>query len=142
MSLTIQGSSGGIISASPPTARRDLEKSKCISCKQTREILDIIVGFSFGKFNDTKSGSNPISIDKSFPIFSDSISCPASGALPAFTAGVDINVEAKVDGVVNYGVQAAGSIIPPTIKQIDLFADFNATLEGLLNLGATAQVRS
>ncbi|KAF7794340.1 hypothetical protein EIP86_005474 [Pleurotus ostreatoroseus] len=118
VSMVIQGAAGDVTpDAAASTTRRGFDK----------------------RFNHTESTSNPINIDKTFPIFNDSIDCPASGKLPAFSAGVDVNVEAKVNGNVNYGIQLAGHIIPPELNQFDLFADFNATLDGLLNMGATAQ---
>lgn len=91
-------------------------------------------------FNDTDSKQSPINIDQSFPIFDKSISCPAAGKLPAFTGEVKIDAEAKVNGSVNYGLTAQGTVIPPDLKKFALFANFDAKLDGILTMDATATV--
>ncbi|KAJ3528236.1 hypothetical protein NM688_g8023 [Phlebia brevispora] len=135
ISLTIEGASGSSSPAQPALTSRQYNHPI-----QRGLLGDLTGGLADDtSFNDTKSLQNTISIDKSFPIFSDSVSCPASGSLPAFKGSVNIDAEAKVNGVVDYGLTASGSIVPPKLDQIALFANFNATLDGILNLNATAQ---
>ena len=91
------------------------------------------------EFNITENtNKQPINLDKKFNIFNQSISCPASGAIPAIDAGVSVDVEAKAQFTVDYGFAAVGSVIPPKLTDFGLFADFDGSLDGILNLNANA----
>lgn len=92
-------------------------------------------------FNINDSDTKDFSYDKSYTLFDQSISCPASGAFPAFTGGFDVAVEAKADFEVAYGLAAVGSIIPPEINDFGVFVNVDATLNGILTVDANANVR-
>ena len=70
------------------------------------------------------------------------ISCPASGAFPAFNGGLHVGVEGKATVAVAYGVSAAGTIVPPWIDDFGLFTDLDAQLDGILSVNANANVSS
>ena len=90
----------------------------------------------------SNSKQTTLQFDKSFNLFDQSISCPASGDIPAFTGEVKADVEAKLNGTVNYGIIAAGTIVPPALSEFGLFANFDATLDGILTIDTTATVRA
>ncbi|OJT15610.1 hypothetical protein TRAPUB_5938 [Trametes pubescens] len=90
-----------------------------------------------GNFNKNITGSSPINFDKDFPIFDQKIDCPQNGAVPAFSGEAKVDLDAKVDGTVNYGIAASGSIIPPKISEFGLFVGLDTSITGTLGLGAT-----
>lgn len=67
--------------------------------------------------------------------------CASSSLGAAFTAGFKIDVEAKADATLSYGLAVAGTIVPPKITQFGLVAGLDADLEGKLNLDILASVR-
>ncbi|THG96943.1 hypothetical protein EW026_g4972 [Hermanssonia centrifuga] len=131
VSLTVQGSTNAGSGAN--VAARSSE---------TRGLFGNLVSDveNASSFNISKSNEKTISLDKSFTVFDQSLSCPASGASPAFTGEIKVDVEPKVQAVIDFGVAASGSIVPPKLDSFGLFANFNATLEGILNIDATASV--
>lgn len=90
-----------------------------------------------GEIHKTINGSSPLNFEKDVPLFDKSIDCPQSGAVPGFSGEVSVDLDGKVDGTVNYGVAASGSIIPPKLDQFGLFVGLDATVTGTLNLNAT-----
>ena len=64
----------------------------------------------------------PFDFDKTFPILDQSISCPASGPIPALNAKLHIDAEAKVHAVVTFGYAVTGTIVPPHIDDLGIFA--------------------
>ena len=92
---------------------------------------------NIGEIHKNISGSSPINFEKDVPLFDKSINCPQSGAFPAFSGEVSVDLNSKVDGTVNYGVAAGGSIIPPKLDEFGLFVGLDATVTGTLNLDAT-----
>ncbi|EJF58506.1 hypothetical protein DICSQDRAFT_172861 [Dichomitus squalens LYAD-421 SS1] len=92
---------------------------------------------NIGEIHKNISGSSPINFSKDTPLFDQSINCPQSGAIPAFSGEVKVDLNGKVDGTVNYGVAASGSVIPPKLDQFGLFVGLDTTVTGTLNLDAT-----
>ena len=86
------------------------------------------------------SDSSPIKLDKDFPAFDQKLACPKNGKVPAFDGEVKIDLDSKVDGNVNYGVAAAGSLIPPQIDEFGLFIGLDTSISGTLNLDTTLSV--
>ena len=95
-----------------------------------------------------------------FPVLEEKISCPASGPIPAINGSIKAAVLTKTHAVVQIGVAASGTIIPPKLDEFGLFAGtanrnikvplnvfmssqigLDATLGGTLDLSASASVR-
>lgn len=100
----------------------------------------LISDFIGTSFNVSRSGSAPIEVDKSFTLFNQSVSCPGTGKLPAFTGEVKVDVEAKLNASVQYGLTAVGTVVPPALTEFALFSNFDAVLNGILSVDATASV--
>ncbi|EIM91796.1 uncharacterized protein STEHIDRAFT_46336 [Stereum hirsutum FP-91666 SS1] len=76
-------------------------------------------------------------------LISADVPCSASVASPTFSAGpvsaqagVEASVDVNLDAQIQVGIVAAGSLIPPKITELGLTADFNASIDGKLNLEA------
>ena len=69
----------------------------------------------------------PVDVDKTFPLFSQSISCPASGNIPAFDASVKADVVTKANAVITLGVAASGTLVPPKLSQIGIYTGKSLT---------------
>lgn len=81
-------------------------------------LLPAFSNSSFGGFDKNISTNlPPISVDKDFPIFSQNISCAQ-----VVNAGIEIDLDAKVDAQVTVGVVAQGSLIPPSVTEFAMFA--------------------
>ncbi|KAJ7087908.1 hypothetical protein B0H15DRAFT_736963, partial [Mycena belliarum] len=95
---------------------------------------------AFKKFNsfdkDITKSLPPIDVDKSFPLFSQSISCPK----PAVSASISADVNAKAHAVVSLGMSAVGKIIPPSLSEFGVFVGLDADLTGTMQLKGTATV--
>ncbi|KAI0638754.1 hypothetical protein C8Q77DRAFT_1151788 [Trametes polyzona] len=104
--------------------------------KSLGELAKIHANF-LGDFNKNVTASSPLNFEKDFPIFDKKIDCPQKGKVPAFSGEAKVDLEGKVDGTVNYGLAAAGSIIPPKLDEFGLFVGLDATITGTLGLGAT-----
>lgn len=86
-------------------------------------------------FNYTRSNTlPPISVQKAFTPFDQSISCPN------FTAEVRIDVSASAVAEISYGIAAVGKLIPPELTEFGIFAGLDAELDGNLKLASTATV--
>ncbi|TDL21133.1 hypothetical protein BD410DRAFT_750102 [Rickenella mellea] len=82
-------------------------------------------------FNKTISSNlPPIDINKSFPVFSSSLSCGGKSAT------IDINANAKAHAQVTLGVVAAGTLIPPKLSEIATYTGVTANLDGTLSINA------
>ncbi|KAI0668758.1 hypothetical protein C8Q78DRAFT_245368 [Trametes maxima] len=92
-----------------------------------------------GDFNKNISKSSPLDFEKDIPLFDQKIDCPQKGNVPAFSGEAKVDLEGKVKGNVNYGVAAAGSIIPPKLDKFGLFVGLDADITGTLGLGATLE---
>ena len=79
-------------------------------------VLEIAGGTQFDKtFN---KDFDIASINQQLNLFNDSISCPQQGNIPAFEAGltVDVGVAAKLTA--NIGFIVTGTIVPPDIEKL------------------------
>ncbi|OSD05577.1 hypothetical protein PYCCODRAFT_1464936 [Trametes coccinea BRFM310] len=92
--------------------------------------------FSIGNFNKNISKSSALNLDKSINLFDKKIDCPQQGNIPGFTGEAKVDLDAKANGNVNYGVAAAGSIIPPQLSEFGLFVGLDTTITGTLGIGA------
>ncbi|KAJ3482999.1 hypothetical protein NLI96_g6615 [Meripilus lineatus] len=93
-------------------------------------IKEVLSGFAF---NYTRSNTlPPISVQKAFTPFDQSISCPN------FTAEVRIDVSASAVAEISYGIAAVGKLIPPELTEFGIFAGLDAELDGNLKLASTA----
>ncbi|KAL5478595.1 hypothetical protein ACEPAI_2779 [Sanghuangporus weigelae] len=80
----------------------------------------------------TKSTDLPsLNIDQSFNIFNTTLSCSVNEE-----AKLSVDVNAKLNEEVTIGTVLAGSLIPPKLKEFDLFSDVSADLEGGLSIDA------
>ncbi|PSR71292.1 hypothetical protein PHLCEN_2v12806 [Hermanssonia centrifuga] len=91
-------------------------------------------------FNVDKSSTTTINVSQPFTVLNQYEKCAASHNSPAFEAGIKITVDAKAHADVTYGIVAQGSIVPPKVTEFGLFADFDATLDGTLNVDALASI--
>ncbi len=96
--------------------------------------------FADMSFNVDKSSTTTINVSQPFTVLNQYEKCAASHNSPAFEAGIKITVDAKAHADVTYGIVAQGSIVPPKVTEFGLFADFDATLDGTLNVDALASV--
>ncbi|KAG6862118.1 hypothetical protein C0995_005930 [Termitomyces sp. Mi166 len=105
-----------------------------VPANERRGIFDAIED-AFNDFNNidiSKSGEiTPLDIDKDFPIYSNSISCPGP---PAFTASINVDVDTTAKVVISFGVAAVGTIIPPKLTEFGLFAALDANLDAILGV--------
>jgi hypothetical protein len=109
-----------------------------------RDILSFVESAfdEFDSFNDTLSQTlPPVSVNQNFPVFDQSIGCAANGNTPAFTAEVTANVTANAQAVITLGLAAAGTIVPPNLSELGVFAGLDASLDGVLELTGDVDVR-
>ncbi|KAJ7770742.1 hypothetical protein B0H16DRAFT_1306404 [Mycena metata] len=128
----VPGQTGNLTVTPPPAPQRR-------SRLQNRGLFSFIED-AFKKFNDfddsvTKS-LPPIDVDKQFPVFSQSISCPS----PAVSASVSVDVDAKAHAVITLGMSAVGQIIPPALSEFGVFAGLDASMSGTMTLKGSATV--
>lgn len=159
VNIAIQGSTvpgdNGNLTVTPPTRRRrsrhsrrglisfigDAFDSKLQCSGPLPFLLLICIGIEFNSFDESViKNLPPIDVSNTFPIFSQSISCPAAGDLPAFDASLNADVVAKAHAVVTLGVAAAGTIVPPKLTDFGLFAGMDAQFEGSLEMKGNAAV--
>lgn len=86
-------------------------------------LQDTYLTVEFNSFDkDVSRQLPPINVSKSANLFDQSISCPASGAIPAFTASVKADVTASANAVVTLGASAEGTLVPPKLDAFGLYA--------------------
>ncbi|KAJ7708197.1 hypothetical protein B0H17DRAFT_1031883 [Mycena rosella] len=128
---TVPGQTGNLTVTPPPAA--PARRSRF----QKRGLFSFIED-QFKKFNSFDSNVTkslpPIDVDKSFPLFSQSISCPA----PAVSASVSASVDAKAHAVISLGMSAVGKIIPPSLSEFGVFVGLDADLSGSMQLTGSA----
>lgn len=71
---------------------------------------------------DVKKTFAPVNIQQKFPLFSESLSCPASAGRPAFSIGASADVDYKAHAQVGIEVTATGTIIPPKLDNFGLIS--------------------
>ncbi|KAJ7474870.1 hypothetical protein FB451DRAFT_1246877 [Mycena latifolia] len=128
---TVPGQTGNLTVTPPPPA--PARRSRL----QNRGLFSFIED-AFKKFNsfdkDVTKSLPPLDVDKSFPLFSQSISCPA----PAVSASVSASVDAKAHAVISLGMSAVGKIIPPSLSEFGVFVGLDADLSGTMQLTGSA----
>ncbi|KAJ7143851.1 hypothetical protein C8R44DRAFT_759017 [Mycena epipterygia] len=127
---TVPGQNGNLTVTPPPAAPVRRHQRDFV---QTRGLFSFIED-QFKKFNsfdkDVTKSLPPLDVDKTFPLFSQSISCPS----PAVSASVSANVEAKAHAVISLGMSA----IPPSLSEFGVFVGMDADLTGTMDLTASA----
>ena len=93
--------------------------------------------FPTGFPGETQSGSASFP-DNAFGVnlFNDTISCPQSGAIPAFEGQISADLNGIVTGSVNYTVNASGFLSSLSFSDIELAVDINTTINGALSIKA------
>jgi len=80
----------------------------------------------FNSFNKTVTANlPPVDVQNTFPVFEENVSCPASGAIPVFDASIKAQAITEAHAVVQIGVAATGTVVPPNLDQFGLFAGIN-----------------
>lgn len=125
-----------------PIARRRVRRRYSARTTPKRGLFDVFddaVDFvgdalsSFTEFDIEKSTTlPPIDIDEPFNLVDETLDC---GAVKA-TFKADVN--AKAHAVVDIGVVATGTIIPPKLDNFNVFSGLTADLTGTLSLVADA----
>jgi hypothetical protein len=76
----------------------------------------------FTKFDSNIRKTLPaVNIQQKFPIINADITCPAIGSVPAFSVGVDVNLDCKTHAQIAIGIAATGTIIPPKLDNLALY---------------------
>ncbi len=79
-------------------------------------MLKVADGTNFDKtFNKEFDVAN---INQNFNIFDESISCPQQGNVPAFEAGLKVDVDVAAKLTANVGFIVTGTIVPPHIEKL------------------------
>lgn len=149
VSFAAQGSTVGGVGGNSTAQRRDLRHLSVFSRKHRRGFLSSIADAFKGALDSIKQLDEfnktldkqlpPIDFNKSANLFNASVSCPASATNPAaFDASVSVDVAGNVHAVVDLGVAAAGTIIPPKVSHFALIAGLNANVGGTLDVSANA----
>ncbi|KAI8969672.1 hypothetical protein BD414DRAFT_428107 [Trametes punicea] len=139
VSLYLMGSSipgaAGNFTVEPPTDTSATKRGVSSWVDDTLgKLAQVHEDLSIGNFDKNISNSSPLNFEKDFPLFDQKISCPQQGSIPAFSGEAKVDLEGKVNGNVNYGVAASGTIIPPALNDFGLFVDLDATITGTLAL--------
>lgn len=90
--------------------------------------------------NVDKSFTETLDLDKKINVLDKSKLCLPSGLTPARKIGLKVDAETQAHVDVNYGVVSNGSIVPPKVDNFCIFADFDAALDGILDIGAYASI--
>ncbi|KAJ8701065.1 hypothetical protein PTI98_004028 [Pleurotus ostreatus] len=81
----------------------------------------------------------PVHVNQNFPIIKKSFSCDIPGEnSPSIKGSLEASIDASIHAVVQVGVAAEGTIIPPRIDSFGLFAALDADISGTLNIVASA----
>uniref|UniRef100_A0A0W0EY55 DUF7223 domain-containing protein n=1 Tax=Moniliophthora roreri TaxID=221103 RepID=A0A0W0EY55_MONRR len=138
VSLAIQG-------ANIPGATGDFSITSAGPARRSRLVKKGLFDFiedAFNKFNSFDKSITkdlpPVNVDKTFPIFEEKITCPATEDLPAFDASIKADAATKANAVVSIGIAAAGTIVPPKFSEFGVFAGLDADLQGTLQLVGSA----
>ncbi|KAF8154920.1 hypothetical protein B0H34DRAFT_783905 [Crassisporium funariophilum] len=86
---------------------------------------------SLGDFNVSQSKAlQPVTVDKSFNLVDQSVSCPP------VNAALKIDVNAKANAMATIGVAATGTLLPPKIDDFAIITSLTADLDGTLDIQA------
>ncbi|EJD01945.1 uncharacterized protein FOMMEDRAFT_168526 [Fomitiporia mediterranea MF3/22] len=92
----------------------------------------IIPSDGLGSFvRNTTKNSIPINVDQQFNVFNSSLPCTGNA-----NTQISVDADLTVQGEIDLGVVAQGTIVPPKFNQFGIFATMSADLGGTLNLGA------
>ncbi|KAF9494289.1 hypothetical protein BDN71DRAFT_1002679 [Pleurotus eryngii] len=81
----------------------------------------------------------PVRVNQNFPIVKKSFSCDIPGENgPSVKGSLEASIDASIHAVVQVGVAAEGTIIPPRIDSFGLFVAMDADISGTLNIVASA----
>ncbi|KAL0946002.1 hypothetical protein HGRIS_012278 [Hohenbuehelia grisea] len=94
---------------------------------------------NFNKIDVSKTADIPaIDVNKNFPVFSKSLTCPSKSGTSSASASVSVSMDTTLHAVVQVGFAAHGTLVPPSLDSVGLFAGFDADFAGSLNLAASA----
>ncbi|KAJ7202155.1 hypothetical protein GGX14DRAFT_654943, partial [Mycena pura] len=128
------------VPANPAPQRRSRRAPAAPGVKD-RSVLSVL-GQAFQEFNSFNQSVMqklaPVNLKKTFPLFSETISCPAVGKTPAFTASVTGDVDACMVANVSIAVSAIGTLLPANFSKFGMVVGVDANLEGTLKLAGSA----
>ncbi|KAJ6483580.1 hypothetical protein C8R47DRAFT_565427 [Mycena vitilis] len=75
----------------------------------------------------------PIHIDETFPLMSASVDCAD------VSATVSASFETKLDATISIGLIAAGTVLPPKINELAVYAGIDSSILGTLHLESKAR---
>ncbi|KAI0755057.1 hypothetical protein C8Q80DRAFT_407559 [Daedaleopsis nitida] len=102
-----------------------------------RDLLTVINETNHFDTNNT-SGPKPFNVKSdNVSLFNKTFPCPQTGVRPEFTGEVNVGVQGKINGTVDYAVLVAGTIVPPNVTHFSLFLGLDAAIDGTLTLDAT-----
>ncbi|KAF7303590.1 hypothetical protein MIND_00588300 [Mycena indigotica] len=111
---------------------------------QDRSVVSVLQQAFNGKIQFFQSGQSTmqklkeVDLKKTFPLFSDNISCPAVGKVPAFEASVSGSVDACIVANITLTVSAVGTLLPANFTKFGLVVGLDADLEGTLKVAGSA----
>lgn len=86
-----------------------------------------------------ENGSSEANFQQNFPVISESIACAQTETTPAFDAGFNMNVDVDVTTRVSYGFVVSGTIIPPNIDDVGIYAALSGNAAATFNIDASAK---
>lgn len=115
-----------------------------VRSRPTGQLVHLITQYNTGFTSfglDSIKDLPPVHINQNFPIIKKSFSCdiPGDGS-PSVKGSLEASIDASIHAVVQVGVAAEGTIIPPRIDSFGLFAALEADISGTLNIVASAAV--
>ncbi|KAJ7058970.1 hypothetical protein C8F01DRAFT_1147659 [Mycena amicta] len=133
----------------PPIASTDIRRSRTRRAPepesadgvQDRSVISVLQQAynEFNSFNEsTMQKLKEVNFKKTFPLFSEKISCPAVGKIPAFAASVSGSVDACIVANVTLTASAVGTLLPANFTKFGLVVGLDANLEGTLKLSGSA----
>jgi hypothetical protein len=120
-----------------PSSKTPSRVSHTRQCRQT----SLTCHLEFDTFDKTVTSTlPPLDFDKSVNLFDQKLDCPASGDVPAISAEVKSDIDAKAHAVISVGVAVTGTIVPPILISAGVFAGMDASVTGTLTLTGSAGV--
>ena len=75
-----------------------------------------------------------------FTLYSKNAQCSLGTDAPTFSAGFKVDLTAKANATLDYGLALAGTIVPPEITAFSLVTGLDAKLDGILAFDISATV--
>ena len=91
-------------------------------------------------FTYSNTSSIPISESHMFTLYSKNAQCSLGTDAPTFSAGFKVDLTAKANATLDYGLALAGTIVPPEITAFSLVTGLDAKLDGILAFDISATV--